>query len=498
MTNFARTFVQGAFLSSFGMLVSMVCGLGGAIIFTQVVPSGDVGLFNLLILGTDLFVLTNNLGLVASLPKLVASAPDDERPALISSTLLFQSLFSLALAALVYAAWFGLADPSIISTDDRWLDLFPYLGLLPLLFFFANLRDNAMAALAGLNRYGYRAAGLALSSGAYLALIFLFVGKASSGLPVLIAVTLAFYVVAAAWFCAGLPLRLRPQLNWRGHSEVLRFSFPLYINGLMGFVLTRLDTVFVFLLLGPAKAAYFELAAKRLPSYFSRLVVSGVTPYLPGISALLARNDTAGASALLNRTSSVFSFIGYLSLLVMLPLQLPLILLLFPDEYGQGVSALPLIMASICLAVQAGVMGQTLIALGKPQLVTLVNIVTALVSAAANLLLIPLYGILGAGWAAVIGIGMSNAAQTWLVHRHSMALNVRHYLQNHLFFILAAALAYFGRHTVWQAIAIALYVVLSLWGKTVRFADLRVALAFLLPGAARKPAQPDNEGKGPV
>jgi O-antigen/teichoic acid export membrane protein len=463
MKSFSRTLVRGAFLSGAGTVVAMACGLGAAIVFTRALSPELVGVFSLLILATDVFVVVNNFGLAPSLPKLVAAARDDRRSSLVSSTLTFQALFSLALAAGAYVVWLGIGDPRTVSANPDWLAVFPYLWLVPPLVFAANLRDNAMAILAGRNRYGRRAAVMAGSAVVYAASVLVFVRFFQGGLMALAVVTLGFYGLAALWACSGAGFRPGSALKWRAYKEAIGFSWPLHLNAILSLVFLRLDTLFVFVLLGPAKAAFFELAAKRLPSYFARLMVAARTPFLPGIAALIARRDRDRAARLLNQTSNVSVFVGYACLLCMLAVQEPLILLLFPEEYLAGIPALGLVMASMVLAFQAGVMGQTLVALGKPRLVTLVNVGTAVVSVGANLLLIPWLGLVGAGWAAVIGTGISNGAQSWLVYRHGTGLSPRHYALGHFAFLLILPLLWLGDGIAWRLAAIGVFVLVNLW-----------------------------------
>ena len=454
----------------------MVCGLAAAILFTRALSPEAVGIFNLVILLADLLVLVNNLGLTTSLPKLVASSQESERPALISSTLIFQILLSLLIGAAILGVRFFVREPGAVSNSQGWLSLFPFLWFLPPMLLAANLRDNAMAVLAGLNRYGYRAAGLVVSALLYVGLVFLSLNMLGGNLFSLLAATLVTYLFAAGWFSFRASFMFRRAFDWRTHRQALVFSWPLYANSLLTFAFTRLDTLFIYMLLGQAPAAFFEITAKRLPAYFARLAVAGITPYLPAISALLAEGDMPGASRLLNRTSNVFILVGYLGLFGTLVVQEPLVRLLFPEAYLTALPALGLVMASTCLAIQAGIMGQTLIALGRPGLVTAVNVASASISILANFALIPWLGIIGAGWAAICGTLVANVAQTWLVHRQGMRLNARHYIQGHIFAVLCAFPCWLMDGVSWRLIALGVYPVLFFLGGNITIREIWQAL----------------------
>ena len=136
-------------------------------------------------------------------------------------------------------------------------------------------------------------------------------------------------------------------------------------------------------------------------------------------------------------------------------------------------------------------MGETLVALGKPRLVTLVNVGAAAVSIGANLVLIPWLGLVGAGWAAVVSTALSNGAQSWLVHRNGAGLDLRAYMLGHCGLLLALPLLWLGKGMVWQLAAIAAFALLNVRGGNITPDLIRQVFgALTTPGKTQSP--PEN------
>ena len=472
-----RVILQGAALSAAGMSISMACQLGGAMIFTRVLQGGvAVGVFTLLILAADFLTLVNNGGLWSALPKLVAAAPPNRRDGLIASALGFQCATSLGLAALIYLAWALLRDPRLISANENWIGLYPFLWMLPIIVFFENFRENVLAIQAGLNRYGLRALGLIGGALANLALVAVAVGYLKAGLPGLMTAALAGYAASALISYLLLAEGRRLRLDWAAYRESLSFSAPLYANNLLTFAFVRFDSVLVAGMLGPAAVAYYELGAKRLAGYGSRILQAALVPYLPNASYLIAQGERERAAHLLDRASNTAVFVCYLGILAALAVQERLISILFTAEYLNALPAFAPVLVSACLGLQAGIMGQSLIAMGKPRIVTTINAATALVAIGANLIQIPRLGLAGAGWAAAAAMLFSNTAQTWAVRRNGLPIDWRRHVLAHVFMLFSLGILEWGHAFPWRVAAWLAFLMLGIAGGVVPMREIKALL----------------------
>ena len=481
-----RALVRGAFLSGSGMVLSMAGQLGAAVIFGRVLPETHVGIFWLLILASDCLVLASSFGLHSALPKIVGGAPIETRAPTAASILSSQFVVSTVIGGLALLTWYAIPDAAVLSTNENWLSLFPYLWAVPILGLIATQRDTALAAMAGLNRFGARAVALIVGALTNVALVAVFVWWRGGGLLSLILCTAAAYLASALWLNANVIGRARPKIRWHAYWEAIRFSGPLYVNNLMGFIFQRFDTILVAVLLGsPAIVAYYEMA-KRIPNLFSRVLTATLVPYLPGISARLANGDREGAARLLEKTTGLMAFLGYSCVLGILIVQRPLVVTLFSEKYVDSIPVLWLLMTGTCVALQAGIFGQSLIAMGKPATVTWVNVVSAAISVIANCLLIPRYGIIGASWALVGTLCVSAVLQGWFVRRSGLVLRWTRSVVPHVAMAGCLALTQVMPAPIGSTAALAIFVAICGACSVVTIRQLTQLTRFLLPRGLRR------------
>jgi len=478
--------VQGAAFSSAGTIVSMAGAMGAAMIFTRVLPEAHVGVFSLLVLTNDLLILCSNLGMRSGLPKLVASAAEQDRPSLVSSALGFQLLISSMAGGGIYLFWFVVRDPTAVSSNANWVGLYPYLWLLPLLSLAAAQRDVATASLAGLNRYGRRAVGGVVAASVNVGLVAVLVWGLQGGLLALILAVLASHVAAGAWLYGSLPAGCMPGLRWRPYRDAVAFSWPLYVNNMLTFVFQRLDTFLVAWMLGPVNVAYYEMA-KRLPNMANRVLAAVLVPYLPSVSARIAGQDLAGASRLMNKALGLVAFLGYTGVLCTVTIQELLIRLLFSADYLPATRVLWLLMTALCLHVQVGILGQSIIAFGRPGVIAAINVGTALVSIAANLVLIPRFGILGAGCSYLLAIGFAGILHTGFTRRCGLRMDILGIVKPQVLMALSLTIMWLGHGAfAGRVAATGLFVALCFAASVVSVAqmvDMAKALGLRRPGA---------------
>ena len=266
------------------------------------------------------------------------------------------------------------------------------------------------------------------------------------------------------------------RIDWGEILAPLRFSLPLYANTLMNFVYQRADTLLVVHFLGIGAGALFEMA-KRVPGVLSRFFGAALIPYLPSVAELLRTRERERAARLIQRASIYTAFTGYAITLLTVAVQKPLLGLLFTADYTEAAPALGPLMIAACLAVQAGIMGQALIALERPWTVMYVNIGLAALSLALNAVLLPRMGLAGAGWSAVAASLFSYALQRAAVARAGLAAPAGRGLLVHLLFIAAYAVPLnLGGETLPAAAAAVVYVAGCLALRAVSVAELRTLL----------------------
>lgn len=451
------------------MLFSTLALLAAGKLLTNTLSPEEVGQFALLLLSAEFLGMIANLGLPMTLPKLLQARAGAERAGVLACLFAFQLAVALVLAAAcAIAAAFG---DSWLPLVDSWLPLpLALLAVLPVLLAAVAFRDFLLAGAAGLHDYRRRALAIALMS--TLQVIFftaLFLGGPVSPLP--FAASHLFAVAGGATLLARAMPRAG-RLDWREAFAQVRFSAPLFANNLLNFVYQRADTLLVVYFLGIGTAALFEMA-KRIPGVLSRFFGAALIPYLPSVTELLRANEHERAGRLLQRVSAYAAFTGYTVTLLTVAVQEPLLQVLFTADYRGAAPVLGPLLVAACLAMQAGIMGQALIALDRPHWVMYINVGLAAASFGMNIVLLPQYGLVAAGWSAAVAALFSYAMQRLAVGRAGLAVPAGRDLLVHAFFLAAYGLQiYVGQAPVLAAGAAILYGVGCFAARVVSAAEL--------------------------
>jgi len=431
--------LSGSAYSLGAVLYSTAALLLAGKLLTNTLPPAGVGQVALAILAAEFLGMAGGLGLPAALPRLIAGAAGAARGGLYNRLLRVQLVAALYVALLAAVAlmarpWWPPSAVLLLPTSP-WL-----IAALPPLALAVALRDFLLAAAAGHHAYGRRALALIAMATLQVAL-FALLYRADTAPPIAFVAAHAVSALAgAALLFTRVPRAREPggEPDPAAAKLALRFAAPLYVNNLMNFIYQRVDTLLIAAWLGLGAAAIFEMA-KRLPNLLSRLLRAALVPYLPALSELLRDGKSAGASALVWRASGVAAFSGYAVTLAALALGEPLLAALFTEDYRAGAVALGLLLAATTLAVQAGILGQALIALDRPRQVMNINLGLAALSLLFNVILVPRFGMAGAGWSAVLAAAFSLILQGRAVVRAGIPRGPRRHLLVHLYFVLAAA-----------------------------------------------------------
>lgn len=454
------------------MLYSTLAMLVAGKLMTNALPPGEVGQVALLLILGELLGTACNLGLTAALPKLLQARATQDRIQLLGALFPFQVSAALAMAFACLIA--AVAGPLWRPVVEGIFPLYPALFLVaPFLVAMITLRDFLLAAASGLHAYGLRAGAIMLMSTLQVLTfgsLYLFGVRqpVHYGLAYLFAGTMGTLLLT----------RIAPRpLHWDGPlvMQQVRFSLPLFVNTLLGFAYQRLDTMVVVYFMGVGSAAVFEMA-KRIPGVVGRFLGAGLVPYLPSISELLRDSGHDGAGLLLQRASAYTAFTGYLATLAVVAVQEPLLAVLFTTDYQNAAPAVGPLLIAACLATQAGLMGQALIALDRPVMVMYINVGLAAIGIGLNVLLIPHFGLAGAGWSAAAAAWFSFVLQRVAVGKAGLPLKRRRAIWIPTFFIAAYGISWAMESAAWTLGSAALFGAACLGAGSVSLGELQTLL----------------------
>lgn len=207
-------------------------------------------------------------------------------------------------------------------------------------------------------------------------------------------------------------LRLLPMPSWAGLKEVFSYGIFATATQVLGIVWREADKLLLGGLIGTASVAYLSVP-KSLVFRGTDAVASAAAALFPRFSAT---NDLGGARRLfLTTTWSLLlaTAVIYVPMTVLFP---TFLLLWIGPEFARESAWIGQVIAFSCIVRGAYVPYQMLFqGYGKPQYLTLSYFASGLTSLALNLLLIPTFGLAGAGYTYVgtLVIGVISMIVAW-------------------------------------------------------------------------------------
>jgi O-antigen/teichoic acid export membrane protein len=407
----------------------------------------------LLTLGTTVSLF----GLGQGVPRYMSRADSDDR---IRGTWVTGLLVTLGigglLAALLFVAAEPLADRFLGGRDAALLRAFalaiPVVGAM----------NAGVAGIRGMENTRYRT--LSRDLWYPLSRIGILVVLLSAGFGVLAA--------GYAYLLAGLGAAIITHaLLWRliplvGHvetdtPELVRFSAPLVISSILSMLLIQTDTLVLGYFWPSSEVALYGAAYPLAWGLHLVLSAFGFI-YLPLASRLDAAGDHGeldAVYAVVAKWVYVLTFPGFLAF-VAFPRDV--LTVFFGARYAGGAPALLFLATGFLINAAAGRNRQTLSALGHTTPLMAMTGVAFLVNLAANLALVPEYGLVGASVASAVSYTMLNVVVcAYLSRRFSIdpltRSNVRTYLG--LLVVLLPAAAGLSRVVTLDALSLPVFLV---------------------------------------
>ena len=392
---FKRHFVESVLLTWMGNAGRIVIGLVALRLVTDSIPEADLGSYWILTSVAALLANFADLGLGLGVVRHLPLAADARQSRRLMQTMAALRFALLAVLCLVIA----LCRPGVLrlfgaeAIAARYFYLYVFVVVNSLSELYTNF-------LQGQNRFRLIALYALLSSAVRFVLIVTLVRGLDmhvQGLFLAEALSLALVAVLAAW-SSGYGWQLR--LDRFQAARQLRFGFPLYLNMLLAYSATRLNTLFIGGMAGPAAVSYFSVAS-RIPDQLALVQRSYNFVYLPNMSRLVAQPGGDQAGRLLAASLRIMSFSFAFLALLLGSFRHELLAVLAPPSYQVAAPAVPLLLGGLAFAALGNILGNTLVALGDSRTPLWINLWTTLLSVVLNLVCIPRWGFMGAAWASL-------------------------------------------------------------------------------------------------
>lgn len=198
------------------------------------------------------------------------------------------------------------------------------------------------------------------------------------------------------WMLAHLWNHFHPR--WRGlgasFKRMTGYGLRSYGIDLLGTLAGQLDQVLVVGLLAPASMGMYvvALALSRMLNLFQGSIVSVLFPKV----AACPIKEVVALTGQAVRVSTALTFLAAIAVMILGPV---LLRLLYGPEYMGAVPVLRILVIEVVIGGTTWVLAQSFMALGRPGIVTILQGIGLGLTIPLMLLLIPTYGLVGAGLA---------------------------------------------------------------------------------------------------
>ncbi|HET9083400.1 MAG TPA: oligosaccharide flippase family protein [Candidatus Limnocylindrales bacterium] len=214
----------------------------------------------------------------------------------------------------------------------------------------------------------------------------------------------------------GVMQSLRDRPPTAPAREILRFSLPLLSNDGVWLLVNTLPLLVLTAARGLEEVAAFQVI--RPAASLNTIVASSFyVLYLPVASRMAVRHDREASAQLFWQTVIWVSVISFPIFAGTFAFGRPIAGLLFGERYESSGTYLSILAIGYAMNATFGISGTTLAAHGHTRTVAVVNVMSALLGVALTLVLIPLFGALGAAVAAALTLVFQSLMLHVRMHR---------------------------------------------------------------------------------
>lgn len=472
------SFYRGVVYTGAGSIASTLFLFLETIIAVRLLDPASYGVFVLLTVVISFLDVSIDFGATTAVTQLIASSDPQRQNMLANSALVFRLVVLLMVSALL---WLG---HSLFSMIDSSEDFLRYATLVPLMLAAYSLDELLLRTMQGFQAYRHVATGQILRSVLRPLLLLFFLVILGFGMVSLIYSWIISFSVSALYLYIALPIERR--FVWRPQlvKEIVRFGFPIQMNQFLVLISSRADVLILGALATPATVAMFTVGS-RIPQALARLSDSYTAVYFPTMSALLGQGKSVEAHRMLNNSLRLLSFASALVALMAVLFSHEIVTTLFSETYAASSLVFSLLMLAFHMDVLINVMGYTLTAAGYPGRSLAESGIRTVVNLIANIVLIPIFSLVGPALARLLSYYVSNPVDVWLLRRSNIQVTLGPYVKQTVL-LLSCAIFYWWAQPVeyvYRAGILAAFVALNLILMTVSIDDL----AYIIPtGATRR------------
>jgi O-antigen/teichoic acid export membrane protein len=376
---------------AFSVAIILINMATGMITARMLGPEGR-GVLAAIILWPQFLSFATTLGLHSALLFHVKKTPEDEGSLYYASLFLsgFTGLFAIIAGVLLIPYWVEAHTPTTVVIAQCLMLVAPFMHL----YFLNTAFFRAREQFHLFNRMRYIIPLLTLFTLLLLSFMELLT-PFTAGLAYF-----APYVPVTLWSVIhGTRLHPSPRLLGLRSAirRIVKYGMESYGIDLLGNMILYMDQIILVSLLAPGPLGLYVVAVSlsRMVNIFSSSIIMVLFPKVSG----LTDEDAAHLSLRVFKFSTAFALIGASIIMLIAPL---VIRLLYGELFLESIPVFRLLLLEVVLGGAAMVLGQAFMAIGKPMILTISQGIGIILIIPLMYVLVPRYGITGAGFALLI------------------------------------------------------------------------------------------------
>jgi O-antigen/teichoic acid export membrane protein len=434
---FISNLLKGLFSTSLGGVATIGFHFLSIMLMTRYVPKDVLGAYFLAFAVVQVLGIISGLGLDLTLAKSVSGVDSHLQQDIVASIISVRFISIVAVGLIFYAT-----GQFILPIFDARLS--ECIVIMIPLFALTSYRDLFLSLMQGVQQFKEYAFVQVFSAATRVILLVAFHDKLNLQNLLYIEISSQFVeVLQQFFFLRDLLFNLTlKNIKAEAVQSLTRFGVPLYSNNILTLIYDRSSTFLIGALLNPVSVAAFEIALK-IPDGFMRLFNSFMVVYFPGLSNLFAKGDQNDAKKLMNNSLVLLSTGIIFLVLVAFLFARDIVLLIFSEEYLEVSLAFALLMLNFYLRAISNILGYSLVAAGYSSAPVKANIVASTVNIISSLVLIRIFGYIGAVYSLLLMNITSQIIYGLLLNQVGLAPHLLEYLKPVFLFVVAVSTYWF-------------------------------------------------------
>lgn len=228
--------------------------------------------------------------------------------------------------------------------------------------------------------------------------------------------TLLVFLMGSMWLLRTIPKESHLVQAAFDTKNWIMISIPLVFGSLSLMVMSRVDVLVLGIVVGPEGTGLYSAAA-RMATMSAFVLGAANTIAAPMIAAAFHGGHTDQFKMIVRKVT-LWSTMGAMPLFLIMMLWPQFLLGLFGQEYVAGATVLRILAIGQFVNAATGPVGFTLQMTGRERSYASITLVLMVVTVVGDLLVIPIYGDVGAATVTASGETLKNLLMYWQVRKH--------------------------------------------------------------------------------